>query len=129
LMPGGRDERLSIYRFRVDPSGVPGEYRYRLLVTAPGGKDARDFNGRLQLVVSMQRDQKSVVVTLPQGREQVESYRLNFKRVQRMEGLFRVEADARVTTVQARVLEGGSEQPRATENFTLSSGSRVFGSL
>ena len=120
LVPGGRDDRLSIYRFRVEASGVPGEYRYRLLVMNGTAKEVRDFRGSLQLVVDVQRDNQKAVLTLPEPRANAEGYRLNFKRVQRVEGLFRVEEGAKVRAVQVRVLEQGSPQPRATENFTLS---------
>lgn len=120
LLPGGREDRLSIYRFRVEESGVPGEYRYRLLVMNGGGKEPRDFQGSLQLVVNVERASGSKVLSLPEGRASGEGFKLNFKRVQRVEGLFRVEPQDKVKTVQVRVLENGSAQPRATESFTLS---------
>jgi hypothetical protein len=121
LMPGGREDRLSIHRFRVDESGVPGEYRYRLLVMNASGREARDFQGSVQLVVNLQREgAKPIVVTLPEARASADAFKLNFKRVQRVEGMFRVEPDARVRSVQVRVLEAGSNALRATESFTLS---------
>ena len=45
---------LAIYRFKVEPDVLPGEYRYRLLLLTPSARRERDFNGRLELVVSLQ---------------------------------------------------------------------------
>lgn len=119
LMPGGKDDRLSIYRFTVEPSGSPGEYRYRMLVMNGGGREAREFQGSFQLVVNLERDAKRMILTLPDSRPIPDPYRLNFKRVQRIEGVFKVEPESRVRTVQVRLLENGSGQPRASESVSL----------
>ena len=50
---GITDDKLVVSRFKVENDAMPGEYRYRVLVTQGGPKD-REFNGRLQFVVSMQ---------------------------------------------------------------------------
>ncbi len=39
----------SIYRFKVEPDVLPGEYRYRLLLVTPSSRRERDFSGRLEL--------------------------------------------------------------------------------
>ena len=125
LLPGeqGKDARLTIHRFRVEPNGLPGEYKYRMLVYQGTGRDSKVFQGSLQFVVSLQRDSKSVIVTLPESRGTTgdSGFQLSFRRVQRVEGLFKVEPNATVKTVQVRVLENGFAQPRATENFSLAS--------
>ena len=43
--------QLSIYRFKVEPDVLPGEYRYRLLVLTPSSRRDRDFNGRVLLAL------------------------------------------------------------------------------
>jgi len=48
------------------------------------------------------------------------SFKLNFKYFRRVEGTFRVPAGARVRTVQARILENGSSEARASQNVNLS---------
>jgi hypothetical protein len=120
LVPGSKDDRMTIHRFRVEPNGTPGEYRYRMLVMAGTAREGREFNGTVQLVVNVQRDDRNAVIMLPEGRATDASYRLTFKRMQRVEGMFRVEPTVKVRTVQVRVLENGSSQPRATESYTLS---------
>ena len=37
----------------MEPDVLPGEYRYRLLLLASGARRDRDFQGRLELAVSL----------------------------------------------------------------------------
>lgn len=121
IVPGGSDDRLTIHRFRVESNGVPGEYRYRMLVLAGSSREGREFNGSVQLVLNTLRDDRNNVITLPEGRNATDpTYRLRFKRMQRVEGSFRVDPGIKLRAVQIRVLEQGSNQPRAIENYTLS---------
>jgi hypothetical protein len=112
-----RGEKVSIHRFRVERDVLPGEYRYRLLVLQ-GGRLDREFHGSLQLVVEMQQEGKDALIfpIQPDGQRCV---RLNFKYSSRR-GTFRVPAKARVRTIQARILENGSSEARASQNVNLS---------
>lgn len=113
---------LSIQRFKVESDTMPGEYRYRMLLLA-GGKRDRDFQGRLELVVSVQQDGKNAMMILPgKGDGEPAAFRIGFRHFQRVEGVFRVSAKARVQTVQARVFEAGADQPRATQSATPGAG-------
>jgi hypothetical protein len=113
---------LSIQRFKVESDAMPGEYRYRMLLLAGGRRD-RDFQGRLELSVSVQQDGKNAMMTLPEkGQIESAAFRIGFRHFQRVEGVFRVNAKARVQTVQARVYETGVEQPRATQSVTPGAG-------
>jgi hypothetical protein len=47
------------------------------------------------------------------------AFKLGFKYFQRVEGTFRVSPKAKVESVQVRVYEGTSTQPRATHLVTL----------
>ena len=47
------------------------------------------------------------------------AFRLAFKYFRRVEGTFRVNPKAKVESVQVRVYETGSNQPRATHSVTL----------
>jgi hypothetical protein len=115
---GITEEKLVVSRFKVEHDAMPGELRYRVLVTQ-GGKE-REFNGRLQFVVNMQLGGKDVAVVIPEEKSEEAAYRLNFKRFFRAEGSFRVDPKATVRSVQVRVIEAGGTQPRATLNYTLS---------
>lgn len=118
LAAGRAEDKVAVSRFRVESEPIPGEYRYRLLVTQ-GGKD-REFQGRLQLVVTMRQGGRDVTLVLPDERAQDgAAYRVQFRRFFRVEGSFKVDPNATVRAVQVRVFEQGVAQPRATQNFSL----------
>lgn len=111
---------LAIYRFKVEPDVLPGEYRYHLLLVTPRARSEREFNGRLELVVNLTEDGRSAMMTFPeQGDAAASAFRLAFKYFRRVEGTFRVNPKAKVENVQARIYENGSNQPRATNSVSL----------
>jgi hypothetical protein len=106
---------LSINRFKVVPDVLPGEYRYRLLLLlAPGSRRDRDFQGRLELVVSLTEGGNNAMMTFPEpGDPSAAAFRLTFRHFHRVEGIFRVDPKAKVESVQVRVYEGESDQIKA----------------
>lgn len=111
---------LSIYSFKVEPDVLPGEYRYRLLLVTPSSRRDRDFNGRLELVVSLQEGGQNAMMTFPaQADAGAAAFRLAFKYFRRVEGTFRVNPKAKVESAQVRIYETGSAQPRATHTVAL----------
>jgi len=108
---------LSINRFKVMPDVLPGEYRYRLLLLlAPGSRRERDFQGRLELVVTLTEGGKNAMMTFPEpGDPSATAFRLTFRHFHRVEGIFRVDPKAKVESVQVRVYEAGSEQIKAAQ--------------
>ena len=109
---------LSINRFKVVPDVLPGEYRYRLLLLlAPGNRRDRDFQGRLELVVSLTEGGKTAMMTFPEtGDPSASAFRLTFRHFHRVEGIFRVDPRAKVESVQVRVYEAESDQVRAAQS-------------
>lgn len=111
---------LSIYRFKVEADVLPGEYRYWLLLVTPSARRERDFTGRLELVVNLQEGGQNVMMSFPeQGDAGAAAFRLAFKYFRRVEGTFRVSPNAKVESVQVRIYETGSSQPRATQSVVL----------
>jgi hypothetical protein len=111
---------LSVLRFKVEPDVLPGEFRYQLLLLASGARRGRDFQGRLELAVSLTEDGRSAIITVPgQAESEGSAFRLSFKHFQRIDGSFRVSPKARVGSVQLRVFETGSAEPKVTQNVTL----------
>jgi len=111
---------LSIYRFKVEPDVLPGEYRYRLLLVTPSTRREREFNGRLELVVNLTEEGRNAMITFPEPADAgASAFRLAFKYFRRVEGSFRVNPKAKVENVQVRVYENGSNQPRATHTVSL----------
>ena len=111
---------LSIFRFKVEPDLLPGEFRYRLLLVTPSTRRERDFNGRLELVVNLTEGDQNVMMSFPEPADaDAGAFRLSFKYFRRVEGTFRVNPKAKVESVQVRVYETGSTQPRATHSVSL----------
>lgn len=116
---GDAGHGVTINRFRVRRDGLPGEYRYQLLVVQSRTR-SKEFQGRLQLVVDLLRDGEPHVLVLPGNQEKLDPYNLNFRFYQRVEGGFQVPAEAVVTRVQVRVLENGIDGPRSSQSVNLS---------
>lgn len=112
---------VTIYRFKVEPDVLPGEYRYRLLLLTPTTRREREFHGRLELVVSLTEEGRSAMMSFPEQADAAgaAAFKLSFKYFQRVEGTFRVSPKAKVDSVQVRVYEAGATQPKATHSVTL----------
>ena len=111
---------LAILRFKVEPEVIPGEYRYRVLLLASGPRRGREFQGRLELVVSLTEAGRSAMITVPGPADaDLSAFRLTFKHFQRAEGVFRVSPKAKVASVQVRVYETGAAEAKATKSVTL----------
>jgi hypothetical protein len=121
LMPsGGKEGGVAVNRFLVQNDVLPGEYRYRLLLTQTGQRN-KDFQGSLQFVVNLQQDDKKIVMTLPAESDKADrAFKLNFRFYQRVEGTFRVAPGAVVKSMQVRVFENGSNEPKLTQAVNAS---------
>lgn len=113
-------QALLVQGFHVEPDVLPGEYRYRVLLFIPKAPREREFHGRLELVVSLNESGRSAIMSFPEPADAgAAAFRLGFKHFKRVEGTFRVSPKAKVETVQVRVYEGGSAQPRVTRSVKL----------
>ncbi|MDQ3194983.1 MAG: DUF6776 family protein [Burkholderiales bacterium] len=117
MSPPGKDSSINVNRFKVERETLPGEYRYRLLLTQTGQR-LRDFQGSVKFIVSLQQDGKKVVMAIPV--ENDKSQDLNFKFYQRIEGSFKVSPDSVVDSLQVRIFEKGAAEARLTETVNLS---------
>jgi len=113
-------QALTVHRFKVEPDLLPGEYRYRLLLLTPSTRREREFHGRMELVVNLTEGGRSAIMSFPEQADAgAAAFKLGFRYFQRVEGTFRVSPKAKVESVQVRVYEGASTQPRATHLVTL----------
>jgi len=113
-------QALTVHRFKVEPDLLPGEYRYRLLLLTPSTRRERDFHGRLELVVNLTEGGRSAIMSFPEPADaEAAAFKLGFRYFKRVEGTFRVSPKAKVESVQVRIYEGGSTQPRTTHLVTL----------
>ena len=120
-LSGGQEDEISIHRYKVEHDTLPGEYRYRLLLVRSGAQRARRFHGSLQLRVNALNNGQRVVMVFPQeGAKEDETYQLNFKYYVRIEHSFQLPPDMVVESVQARVFERGTSEPRVKLDAGLS---------
>ncbi len=113
-----RSSTLSINRLSVEPEGAEGRYRYRFLAVAQGDRKDREFHGQIQLVVHLQQQGKSAMMTLPRPDDpDRQHFAVDFKYFRRIEGSFQIPAGSRVTSVEARLMQNGST--RATQTVAL----------
>ena len=123
-LSGTREGEVSIRRFKVERDTLPGEYRYRLLLVQGGQQRAKPFQGNLQLLVNMQHNGERSVVVFPQENPGIPAesaeYQLNFKYYKRIERSFRLPEDASVESIQIRIFERGTTEPKVKQDTTLS---------
>ena len=118
----GGAHALLIQRLKVEPDGLPGEYRFRMLLLTGSRRDRGDFQGRLELLVGVQQEGRNAIILVPdRAAADAPAFKLAFRSFSRVEGTFRVDPRARVGTVQVRIFETGTAQARATHSVTLGS--------
>ncbi len=99
---------LAISRLQILPGGG-GQYRYRLLLAQTGDKKDKEFNGMVQLVATVQQGKETVMMQFPAAGDPAASqYQVNFRYFRRLEGTFKVAAEARVLRVEARLIQDGA---------------------
>lgn len=105
-----KSEAIGIHRFQVerDPSSIGG-YRYRLLLSAPVLHTDREFNGTLQLLMTVQQDGKAVIVNaVATDPADPKKYQIRFKYFRRVEGSFNVPVNAVLTKLEVRLMQGSN---------------------
>lgn len=110
----GPEGSLSINRLRIE-ADMADQYRYRMLVAIQGGKKDREFNGSLQLALTLQQDGKNVMMVVPavEGAA-ARSFELRFKHFRRIEGTFKIPTGARLKSVEVRLLQDGKVKAAKT---------------
>ncbi len=123
---GTREGELSIQHFIIERDTLPGEYRYRLLLVQGGQKRAKPFQGSLQLLVNVLRNGERSVVVFPHENPTPENvavdatYQLNFKYYLRIQRSFQLPEDVSVESIEVRVFERGSNEPKIKQSVSLS---------
>jgi hypothetical protein len=120
MAAGGKEGAISVNRFRLRPEALPGEYRYRLLLVQSGQR-VKEFQGALQFVLNLEQGDRKFVLTLPaEGEKNVKEYQISFKFFQRVEGTFKLPPGAVVKSLQIRVFEKGSIEPKLSQTVSVS---------
>lgn len=120
-LTAGREADLSIHRLKVEADSLPGEYHCRLLLVQNVQQRGKEFQGVMQLLVTLEQDGKKVVLQFPQENSpEAATYQLGFKYYQRVDKVFNVPPEARVESVQVRVFEKGAKEPKVKQTIGLS---------
>lgn len=108
---------IAITRLQILPA-EGGVYRYHLLIAQTGSRKDKEFKGQLQLVATVQRGGETVMIQFPPaGEPAAADYQVSFRLFRRMEGTFKVGSAARVTRVEARLIQDGTV--RASKSTVL----------
>ena len=100
LMPVSNSDGVAIRGLQAEVVGG-AQLRWQVLVIQAAARNASDFKGRLELLVTGTRDGKPWTQILPP-----EGLPLQFRQYRRLEGLLPLPVNVVVKTVTARVLEG-----------------------
>ena len=119
LVSGNSKEgAITVHRATIERDG-PELVHVRMMVVQGGAKGV-PFVGLLSLGLDAQADGKRIHITLPEEQPDTSmALRLNFTYYQRIDVPVRVPGGATVRTLQARVLQAGNAQPRATQTINL----------
>ena len=119
LVSGNTKEgAITVQRPTVERDG-PEQVRLRMLVVQGGGKGV-PFTGLLSIGLELQQDGKRQHVNLPEEQpETAMALKLNFTYYQRIDVAVKVASGVSVRTMQARVFQAGSPQPKATQTVNL----------
>ncbi len=115
----GAKNGLAVQRLQAERDTV-GTYRFRALVVQ--GNAESPFKGRITMVATivMDKDGKRLNINLPEEQpDLLPSLGLDFKTYQRVEGIFKVPANAQLKTLQVKVLPSGSATPKAQQSIQL----------
>lgn len=121
LMPAsdsGDEPGIRIDHLRIDPGGVVGEYRYRMLVVNNGGRQGKELKGGLQLLLKVEQGGKDAIISLPSNTEtNPQRFRFEIKHFHRLEGVFSLSPGVVLKEVEARLLQDGVVRAKQTVNL------------
>ncbi len=112
LIPAaGEEGAIRLENFRVVSDGAQN-FRYRVLISFHSGKQAPEFRGRLEFLVTFVQRGKSQEMVIPSRRERTGEFQVEVKNLLRKEGSFELPAGAHLQSVEARVLQGDTLKAR-----------------
>ena len=116
---GGKAGELGVHRLTLERDVVPGEYRLRMLLVQSGQR-ARIFNGNYQLVATVVENGQSSTHVFPRNEAENPLFKLSFRYYRRIEQSIQLPPDAQLESVQVRIFEQGSTEPKVRQSVSLS---------
>jgi hypothetical protein len=111
LMPSGGAESIAIRGMQAEQLGGGTQIKWQVLVIQPG-KNAPDFNGKIELTLGGTQLGKPWSMPMPGGIQN-----LQFKQYRRLEGVVDLPPQVVVKTLSAKVTEGSAT--RAVQSIKL----------
>lgn len=102
----GGESMVRIERLRVVPEGGGGQYRYRILLGFQGGKQNKDFKGRLQLRINYVLGGREQTFVEPPQNRALPDFDVEVRHFLRKEGTFAIPAGAQLRGVEAFIWQG-----------------------
>jgi hypothetical protein len=113
---GGKNG-LAVQRLQAERETLDS-YRFRALVVQGSAETA--FKGKLSVTATLDANNKRVVINLPEEQpDTAPALNLDFKAFQRIEGSFKVPANAQLKSLQVRVFQAGNKEAKAQQALTL----------
>jgi FtsZ-binding cell division protein ZapB len=109
---------LAIQRLQAERETADA-YRFRALVVQ--GTAENQFKGRMQITAQLVgSNDKRITINLPEEQAELQPIlALDFKAYQRVEGVFKVPANAQLKTLSVRVTPAGSKEAKAQQSLQL----------
>jgi hypothetical protein len=119
-LTAGKEGDLSIHRLKVEPNALNGEYHCRLLLVQDVQQRGKEFQGNLELLVTVDQAGRKVVLQFPpENSPEAAANQLNFKYYQRIDRVFKIPVDVKIESVQVRIFEKGSHEPKVQQTVGL----------
>lgn len=115
----GKEGELGVHRLRLERDKMPGEYHLRMLLVQSGQR-AKKFSGSYQLVATVMENGVSTTHVFPQDASGNAQFQLGFKYYQRVEQSIQLPPDAELESVQVRIFEQGTVEPKVRQNVSPS---------
>lgn len=113
-----KEGELVIHRLSVEHDKIPGEYRVRMLLVQ-GGQRVKEFTGGYQLIATLAQNGRKTARVFPFGESGHEQFSLNFKYYQRLDQIVRVAADMQLNSIEVRLFDQGTHEPRVRQSITI----------
>ncbi len=109
---------LAIQRLQAERE-APDLYRFRALIVQ--GTAENQFKGKMQLTAQLVgANDKRITINLPEEQTELQTtLALDFKAYQRVEGTFKVPANAQLKTLNVRITQAGSKDAKAQQSLQL----------
>ncbi|HUW25631.1 MAG TPA: DUF6776 family protein [Gallionella sp.] len=115
----GKAGELGVHRLKLEHDKIPGEYHLRMLLVQSGER-AKEFNGSYQLVATVLKDGQRTTYLFPQDASENVQFQLIFKYYRRIEQSIQLPEEAQLESIQVRIFEQGTSEPRVRQSVNLS---------